>query len=107
MAQQLGSSSLRQRTIADETVLRRTRWCTVREQETEYLVYNNRTDELHLIPPAGMLVYWLCDGAWDVGELTQILASIFGAEADDFRQWLERFLGQLLERGIIEVASCV
>lgn len=39
--------------IAADTVLRQTTWCVMREQRDEYLVYNPRTDELHLISPLG------------------------------------------------------
>lgn len=91
--------------IQDDVVLRQTQWCTVREQETEFLVYNRHTDELHLIPPSGILVYRLCDGIRSVGELTDLLAPAFGRRPKDFQNPLETFIRQLLERGILEVCD--
>lgn len=91
--------------MKDDLVIRHTRWCTVREQETEFLVYNRQTDELHLIPPSGILVYWLCDGIRSVSELALLLAPAFGRRPEEFRQSLDGFVRQMLERGILEVCD--
>jgi hypothetical protein len=33
------------------TLLTPTKWCVVRKQKERYLIYNSRTDEMHLVPP--------------------------------------------------------
>ena len=46
-------------TVATHTVPRPTPWCVAREMEDRYLVYNVKTDEMHLIHPVGYYVYQL------------------------------------------------
>jgi hypothetical protein len=89
-------------TLTDETVLVRTPHCVVREQEDRYVVYNSRTDELHLIPPLGHYLYRLCDGVHDVGAICRAFAagaSDGGAEA---RQRIVAYLEALVTRGVLQ-----
>jgi Coenzyme PQQ synthesis protein D (PqqD) len=91
-------------TIPGEAVLKQTSWCTVREQEDRYLVYNPQTDELHLIPPTGFYTYALCDGARTVGEVQAVLADQIPADRARLQSCLHRFLADLIARGILEVS---
>ena len=78
-----------------DTVLCPTIWCVVRAQREEYLVYNSRTDELHLISPLGHYLYLLCDGLRTVAEIQELLEPDTGAAAPDY-------LAKLLARGLVE-----
>lgn len=92
-------------TLNSRTVLTPVGHCTVREQEEQFLIYNNRTDELHLVSPTGCYVYWLCDGVRTLGELQTLLGvpAEFHDEVLDVR--LGRFVADLAERQILEVSS--
>ena len=50
-------------------VLVATPWCVIREQAERFLIYNIRTDELHLVTRTGMYAYQLCDGLRPIGEI--------------------------------------
>ena len=91
-------------TIPDEAVLQQTSWCTVREQEERYLIYNPQTDELHLIPPTGFYTYKLCDGSRTIGDVWAALADQIRDDPLQLQRRLHRFLADLIERGILEVA---
>jgi hypothetical protein len=81
--------------INPDTVLSPTTWCVVREQRAEYLVYNSRTDELHLISPMGRYLYLLCDGLRTVAEIQALLPQAAGAA-------IPEFLAGLVTRGLVE-----
>lgn len=85
------------------TVLRPTPWCVTREQQDRFLVYNVKTDEMHLIPPTGYYVYQLCDGLRSVGQLEQELALTIAAPDDEVSWRVRQFLEQLLTRGILTI----
>ena len=91
--------------LANDVVLQPNPWCTVREQEERYLVYNPRTDELHLVPPTGFYVFSLCDGLNTVGEIQTRLEEVLAGDSGLLRQRLHAFLAGLIERGILEVAD--
>ena len=61
--------------VTRDTVLQSTSWCVVRPQKDQHLVYNSRTDEMHLVPETGFLVYQLCDGLRTIGEIERSLAN--------------------------------
>lgn len=84
--------------VSPETVLCPTTWCVVREQRDEYLVYNSRTDELHLISPLGHYLYLLCDGLRTVAEIQALLEPDTGTAAP-------AFLTKLVARGVIELVN--
>ncbi|BCJ56074.1 hypothetical protein Asp14428_75490 [Actinoplanes sp. NBRC 14428] len=79
-------------TIAAGLTLTHTPWCVLRQQVAEYLVYNSRTDELHLIGPLGHYLYLLCDGLRTVAELQDLVPGTDVAG----------FLDDLVARGILE-----
>ena len=90
--------------LSGDSVLQPTLWCTVREQEARYLVYNPRTDELHLVPPTGFYVFSICDGLNTVDEIQSSLAKALAEDPALLRQRLHAFLAGLIERGILEVS---
>lgn len=87
------------------SVLQPTSWCTIREQEDRYLVYNSRTDEMHLVPPTGFYAYGLCDGSRTVDEVGADLGKVLPGDPAALLLRLRDFLGGLVERGILEVAD--
>jgi coenzyme PQQ synthesis protein D (PqqD) len=91
--------------LAGNVILQPTPWCTIREQEERYLVYNSRTDELHLVPPTGFYVFSLCDGLNTVDEIQTRLEKVLAGDSAPLRPRLQAFLAGLLERGILEVAD--
>ena len=89
--------------LTDETVLLPTTWCVVREQGEEFLIYNRKTDELHLLPPTGYFAFRLCDGVNTVADIEQQLASALSDCTSNLRSVLHDFLDKLIARGIVEV----
>lgn len=84
-------------------VVKPTDSCIVRQQEEEYLLYNSKTDELHLLSPMAFYVYQLCDGATTAGEIQAILSIILNQnKAIDITN-ITDFLNKLIIRGILEV----
>lgn len=84
--------------VGPATVLCPTTWCVVREQRDEYLVYNSRTDELHLLSPLGRYLYVLCDGLRGVAEIQAMLGP-------DAAAAVPGFLAKLVARGVLEVVD--
>jgi radical SAM protein with 4Fe4S-binding SPASM domain len=93
--------------VTRDTVLQPTSWCVVRPQKDQHLVYNSRTDEMHLVPRTGYLVYRLCDGLRSVGEIEGSVADALDDEGHVIHEVLTAFLGKMLARGILEVADDV
>ena len=89
--------------LTRDTVLTLTPWCVVREQEEQFLVYNSRTDELHLLPPTGFYAYQLCNGWSTVGEIEDALAIEIRREPTVLGDRLREFFGMLVARGILAV----
>ncbi len=89
--------------LAGEMVLRQATWCVVREQEEQVLIYNTRTDELHLVPPTGFFVYQQFDGTRTLVEVEALLRQFLGREMKESPGRLGVFVEQLLERGVLEV----
>jgi hypothetical protein len=90
---------------APERILKQTRWCTARRQENAVLLYNARTDELHLIPEDAYYVLQLCDGLHTVGEITDLVCEGAKADESDVKGYLTAFLDGLVDRGILEPCS--
>jgi hypothetical protein len=89
-------------TLSLNLVLVQTERCTVRCQENQYLVYNQDTDELHLLPDAAYSVYAMCDGSRSFG---RILSAVSNASEESLHRVhapLEIFLCSLIERGLIK-----
>ncbi len=91
--------------IANETIFDRTPWVIVRPQKGNYLFYNSRTDELHLIPPTGHAIYELCDGLSTVDDIRNHVSDALGAEPSILRERLITFLEALEARGLVERAD--
>lgn len=90
--------------LTPATILQAGAGCVMREQQEGKLFYNVRTDELHLMPAAGFVVFELCDGLRSVADIGQWLADAFPAERAALPATLMHFLTQLVERGILELS---
>ncbi len=84
------------------TVLKPTSWCSVREQEEQYLIYNSKTDELHLLPPMAFLVLQLCDGLTSIAGLENFLLAAFEGEPQSLKPLVHKLLVGFVNRGILE-----
>ena len=91
--------------LTRDAVPQQTGTCVVRQQKEGYLFYNSRTDELHLVPTTGFLVYQLCDGLRTAGEIGQWLADAIPGNGQATSEALEQFLGALVARGILELTD--
>ena len=90
------------RAIDGRSVLCLNPWCTIRAQQSEYLVHNARSDELHLIPPVGYYVIQHCDGLNSVTDILERLHDRAGDRGEGQRRLLA-FLEDLVARGILEL----
>lgn len=92
--------------IEMDTVLVPASRCIVREQVGQYLIYNARTDEMHLVGCTGYHAYCLCDGSRTVDEVVDALR---GEMADGAPEGLgertREFLEAMVARGILEVCD--
>jgi hypothetical protein len=77
--------------------------CVIRQQKEGFLFYNSRTDELHLVPTTGFLVYQLCDGLHTAGEIEQWLAEAIPGSREAASEALEQFFRAMVARGILEM----
>lgn len=91
--------------LTSNTVLVPTSYCTVRQHENEHLVYNVKSDELHLISDAGLLVYQLCDGISNLSDIHGELRSRCTAAAGEIQEQLYNYVSQLISRGIVEIVE--
>lgn len=91
--------------ITTDTVLVQTRHCVVRPQEQSYVVYNPRTDELHLLPQEAYLAYALCDGLHSIGDIEAYLRSWGAERAEEVRPRLRELFDKLIARGILELGE--
>ena len=85
------------------TILQQTEWSIARPQKDGHLLYNSRTDEMHLVPPAGALAVLLCDGLRTIEEIKAELLAPLGGNERAIRAGLLSFFEALLGRGIVEV----
>jgi len=89
--------------IVDTTTLCASSACVVRPQDSHYLFYNVRTDELHLLSPSAFYVVQLCDGLRSVGDIEALLASGLGHDLELVRAHTRPFLENMLSRGVLEL----
>lgn len=91
--------------ITNDTIFDRTSWVVVRPQKENYLFYNSKTDELHLIPPTGHAIYELCDGLRSVEDICDYVSAAVDGEPSTWRERLQEFLRALETRGLVERAD--
>ncbi len=91
--------------LSKELVLAQSDSCTVRRQENQYLLYNQKTDELHLLPNAAYFVYNMFDGKRSFGF---ILSAVLKASYDpepEVHIMLGDFVLGLIKRGLLVAVS--
>lgn len=81
--------------------------CVIRHQEREHLIYNPKTDEMHLIQPTGYFIYQLCDGLRTVTELVDVLEETGGDDHASPKTAVIEFLNKLVQRGVLQVDGYV
>ncbi len=81
----------------------RTRHCSVRPQGEQYLIYNTRTDELHLISPVAAYVLDLCNGLNTLDDIANMFDTGNSNRAEVTAQ-LAVFLRELDQRGVLEMS---
>ncbi|MGO3928291.1 PqqD family protein [Rhodopseudomonas pseudopalustris] len=91
--------------ITSDTLFEHTPWVVVRPQKDNYLFYNSRTDELHLIPATGHAAYTLCDGLRTIDDITSELSDVIIVEPDVLQQRVTEFLAALETRGLLARAD--
>ena len=89
-------------TLRDDAILVGTPHCVVREQEDRYMVYNSRTDELHLVPKLGHYIYNLCDDLRDVGSICSAFSTGAPDQGGAARASITAYLEAMVERGILQ-----
>jgi len=77
--------------------------CVIRKQEEQYLIYNRKSDELHLIPPTGYFVFQLCDGFNSIADIENLIASSLNSDKAELQRVVYDFIGKLVERGILNL----
>jgi len=85
--------------LRDDAVFILSSTCSVRPQEQQVVIYNSKTDELHLVPLPAYYLVQLCDGLNTVADLEKYCREATGAEAP--RAELEDFLLKLVGRGVL------
>ncbi len=96
-------SPSRTNSLTPASVLVHTPQCTVRPQRDHYLIYNARTDELHLVPPSGNYVYELCNGIATIADIERALVQATGRSLAIVRHQLTEFLAMLVDRGLLAI----
>ena len=92
--------------LSPESILTQSPYCTVREQELQYLIYNTHSDEMHLISPVGHYIYQLCNGINSVEEISGRFSSSaennsnLNSEHDPVVQYLKH----IFQRGLVQIA---
>lgn len=89
--------------LNDATVLWPSPWCVIRAQEEQYLIYNRKSDELHLIPQTGYYAFQLCDGFNSIADVERLLANELNVNRIELKRVLYDFLGKLVERGVLNM----
>lgn len=89
--------------ISDDSTFRLAPWCTVRNQPDQVLIYNARTDELHLVPDEAFAVVKLCVAGAPLGAVIDKVADAAAVTRDQAAPPVLRFFRDLLARGIVEV----
>ncbi len=89
--------------LSGDTVLQQSGGCIARSQKGAHLFYHYRTDELHLVSPAGYYIYQLCDGLRPIEEIERLLSTVGQAAAHTADATVKNFLEKLVARGILEV----
>ncbi|HEU0302111.1 MAG TPA: PqqD family peptide modification chaperone [Longimicrobium sp.] len=92
--------------IEMDTVLVPASRCILREQVGQYLIYNARTDEMHLVGCTAYHAYCLCDGSRTVDEVVDALRpGVVDGVPEELAERTRELLEALVARGILEVGD--
>jgi hypothetical protein len=79
--------------------------CVVRPQDECHLIYNPRTDELHLLRPEAYVVFLLCDGLNTVEGIIDTVVCLSRESRGTTTKAVTDLISGLLKKGVIEEVS--
>jgi len=91
--------------IADDSIVRRAVGCTSRVQVDQVLIYNPKTDELHLIPTDAYQIVELCESGIRAGTIIDMVASAACVDRSEAAVAVVDFIQSLEVRGILEIET--
>lgn len=74
--------------------------CVVRPQGANVLIFNPRTDQLHLIPERSFRLIQMCDGVLTIAEVEATVATV---SPEIPSEQVRAFFSALVTRGIVVV----
>jgi hypothetical protein len=83
-------------------VVERAPGCTAEQVGDRTLVVDAQGRQITTLNPVGSLVWWAIDGTRDLEALTaEVLRQTAGAEPDEIRRDVERFVADLADDGLV------
>ncbi len=87
-----------------DSILIQSPYCIVREQESQFLIYNTHTDEMHLVAPLGNYIYQLCNG---INSIDDICHGFFqqeknNAKVNPLNDSILNYFESMLQRGLVK-----
>ena len=92
-------------TCSATAVLIRATHCVVRPQDERHLIYNPRTDELHLLHPEAYVVYLLCDGLNTIDDIIDKVARLGAETREATTEAVIDLISALIKKGVIKEVS--
>jgi PqqD family protein of HPr-rel-A system len=81
---------------------RRKKGLVIDEIDADLLVYDPKSDHLHLLNATASTIWELCDGSRASQEIVEEIVKHFSSENHDIKAQVEGALQQLYEKGLIE-----
>lgn len=89
--------------LTDDIFVQRTDWTVVRPQDEQCILYNSRTDELHILSPSAFHVYsLLTECRLPLHKASKLIADLTGQPLDLVDIKLDEFLHALISRGLVD-----
>ena len=75
---------------------------TSRDLGDEYLIYDRRNDQVHVLNGTARDILLLCDGSRSAGEVAAALVDKYGVDQSTARRDVERTIRELSELGAVD-----
>jgi len=72
------------------------------QMEQGAVLYNPRTEEVHLLNPAALLVWECCTGVYTLADIVRLLGSIYGRR-EDLSSEVQVIVEQFAEKVMLEL----
>ena len=72
-----------------------------RDLGDEYLVYDRRAGQIHVLNPTARRILELCDGQRDAKAIAALISDQYEIPYDEALTDVEELLGQLAEKGVV------